>query len=117
MRTERLALSSGAYISINTTFHIDGVNFALPSPIASSATAALVERPPDDASRLELARDATIHFILNHRIFNVLTVVFIVGVAGFVIFLLMLFPMQMEIIPWGSITGNTTIGSAEARRE
>ena len=52
------AAAGAPTVSVHVSFEMEGVNFAMPSPIAASAEAALIEPPPPDASCGERFRDS-----------------------------------------------------------
>ncbi len=90
-------------LTCTVSFQLKSISFALPSPIASSGKEAIEAEAPPDATAVERARDATLRFVGVHWVFTVLTVVFIAGVAVWVLVLLVLFPLQMGIVPWDAL--------------
>ena len=86
-------------IDVAVRFEQSAINFAFPSPVADSAAAAIDARTPDDARFWEAARDWTLRFE-REKVFQYLTVSWVVCVVGAIGCLLTLFPMQLGLVPW-----------------
>ena len=94
---------SAGKVSVHVTFEMDAVGFAFPNPVAATAALAFTPGSLSDASRFEQGRDALIAFLLHSRAVKTLTILFVLGVATFIGFLLPLLPMQFGWARYGSL--------------
>lgn len=99
-----LALRGVAHgtISFTVKFTQEEIRYAFPSPVAASAHEALDQEAPQDATRFEARRDATLR-ALGHPFFKWATIAFMVGVGSWICFLVVLFPLKLEIVPWTAL--------------
>ena len=106
LRQQKLDGVPHGTIDVTIRFEQGGVAFATPGPVAASAKIALdnaVLDVPSDASCIEHNRDLLLDFLVSSPIFVVLTVVWVLAVVGWVVFLLILFPMKMGIVDWDAL--------------
>ena len=106
LRQEQLVGVPHGSLDLTIRFEQTSVAFASPGPVAAAANIALqaaVLDVPSDASFLEHKRDQLLAFLGSHPIFFYLTILWVICVVGWVVFLVVLFPLKFGIVPWTAL--------------
>ena len=106
LRQEQLLGVPHGSLDLTIRFVQTSVAFASPGPVAAAANIALqaaVLDVPSDATCLEHKRDQLLAFLASHPIFFYLTILWVICVVSWILFLLVLFPLKFGIFSWTAL--------------